>query len=114
MTTKKTFPKKSSNKLSILEGAFVGVALGVAAGLFLSSKKGKKMQKDVTQTAAEFYAYIAPKLKRMKRLGEKEYFVFVESAAKNFAKAKKLSAGELEILTADAKKVWKHLKKHAK
>ena len=109
-----TSKKSSSKKLSLLEGAFMGVALGIAAGLFLSSKKGKKIQKDVKQSAAEFYAYIAPKLKRMKKVGEKEYFIFIESAAKNFAKAKNLSTEELKELTIDAKKAWKHLKKYAK
>ena len=103
----------ASKKLSILEGTVIGVALGVAAGLFLSSKKGKRLQKDAKQKAAEFYEYIAPKLKKIKHLGEKEYFTFMESAAKNFARAKKLSTEELKVLITDVKSTWKHLKKHA-
>jgi len=103
----------ASKKISILEGAVAGVALGVAAALFLTSKKGREIQKDAKQKAAEFYKYISPKLKKMKQLGEKEYLVFMENAAKNFGRAKKLSQEELKVLIADAKSTWKHLKKHA-
>jgi gas vesicle protein len=102
-----------TKKTSMLGGAVIGVALGVAAALFLTSKKGKELQADAKQKAAEFYAYIAPKLKKMKQLGEKEYSAFVEIAAKNFAKAKKLSQEELKVLITDAKSTWRHLKKHA-
>ncbi|MCX6761065.1 MAG: YtxH domain-containing protein [Candidatus Nealsonbacteria bacterium] len=101
------------NKLSLLEGAVIGTALGVTAGLFLASKKGKQLQKNINQKTVEFYAYIAPKLKKIKKLGEKEYIAFVETAAKNYSKAKKFSAVETKILLAEAKKAWKHLKKHA-
>lgn len=104
---------KGNNKLSLLEGALVGTALGVAAGLFLASKKGKELQKDIKQKTVEFYAYIAPKLKKIKRLGEKEYVAFVENAAKNYSKAKRFSAAETKILLAEARKAWKHLKKLA-
>jgi len=104
---------KGNNKLSLLEGAVIGTALGVAAGLFLSSKKGKQLQEDIKQKAAGFYAYIAPKLRKMKKMGEKEYVAFVESAAKNYSKAKKFSAVETKLLLAEAKRAWKHLKKHS-
>lgn len=102
-----------NNKLSLLEGAVIGTALGVAAGLFLASKKGKQLQKDTKQKAIEFYAYIAPKIKKIKKLGQKEYVAFIENAAKNYGKAKKFSAAETKRLMAEAKTTWKHLKKHA-
>lgn len=105
--------KMKKNNLSLLEGALIGTALSVAAGLFLVSKKGKKLQKDIKQKTVEFYAYIGPKLKKIKKLGEKEYIAFIENAAKNYGKAKKFSAVETKILLAEAKKSWKHLKKHA-
>jgi gas vesicle protein len=101
------------NKVSLLEGAIIGTALGVAAGLFLGSKKGKQLQKDIKEKTAEFYAYIAPKIRKMKRMGEKEYAAFIENAAKNYSKAKKFSIAETKVLIAEGKKAWRHLKRHA-
>lgn len=100
------------NKTSLLEGAIIGTALGVAAGLFLGSKKGKKLQKDIKDKAAGFYAYVAPKLKKMKKLGEKEYAAFIEGAVRNYSKAKKFTATETKLLMIEAKKAWRHLKRH--
>lgn len=103
-----------NKKISFISGAAIGAALGVAAGLFAQSKKGKKIQKDAKDKAAEFYAYLSPRLKNMKHMGEKEFSHFIENAAKNYAKAKKISTKELKVLIADTKNTWKHLKNIAK
>jgi gas vesicle protein len=102
-----------SKKVSFIEGALIGTALSIAAGLFLQSKKGKKLREDIKEKAAEFYAYLAPKLKNMKQLGEKEFSQFIETAAKDYAKVKKITSEELKVLITDAKSTWQHLKKHA-
>jgi gas vesicle protein len=102
-----------NKKISFIEGAVIGTALGVAAGLFMQTKKGKKIQKNAKEKAAEFYAYIAPKIKNMKQVSEKEFSEFIENAADNYGKAKKYTSEELKALMAEAKNAWKHLKKHA-
>ena len=94
-------------------GALIGAALGIAAGLFMQSKKGKKLQGNIKEKTAEFYAYLAPKLKNMKQIGEKEFSEFIETAAKDYAKVKKITLEEMKILITDAKSTWAHLKKHA-
>jgi gas vesicle protein len=103
----------SSKKFPFIEGAVIGAALGMAAGLFLQSKKGKELQKGAKEKAATFFAYISPKLKNMKEMGEKEFSEFIEKAAKTYAKARKFTDAELKTLIIDAKSTWKHLKKHA-
>ena len=93
----------------MLAGAVVGGALGVAAGMLLASgPAGKKLGKE----SAQFYAHLAPRMKKMKRMGQKEYAEFVKNAAKSYGKTKRLSVKEQKMLVANATKSWKHLKRH--
>lgn len=100
------------NTLKFIEGAIAGVALGVAASMFLSSKKGKELKKDVSHVMADFYKYIAPKVKKMKKMGEKEYKTFMRNAAEQYAKTKKLSEDMAKQLIKDAEQSWHHFSKH--
>lgn len=101
--------KKSSKFLS---GALVGAALGIAAGIFATSKTGKKMQKDAKEKMADFYADLAPKLKKAKAIGEKEYQNLIGKALKDYNKDGKIDEKDLKYLAQQAKASWKHLKKH--
>ncbi len=104
---------KKPNKLNLLEGAVVGMILGVAAGIFLQSKKGKEIQENVKHTVADFYKNVAPKIKKMKKLGKEEYDVFMKSAVENYGKARKMSAEKIKELMTEVKKSWNHLQKHS-
>jgi len=98
----------AKNKLTFLGGAVVGLALGVAASLFLTSKKGKKLTKDMQVVLADFYKGVAPKLKNIKKMGEEQYKEFMEAAARQYGKAKKLSEVKIKELVAQAKDSWRH------
>ncbi len=103
---------KKSTKSHLIEGALVGAVLGVVAGLALAPETGKELRADVTKRLNEFYAYLAPKLKKLKKMGEEDFQEFVVEAAKTYTKAKKLSAEESASLVSEAKKSWKHIKKN--
>lgn len=103
---------KKGNGYAWIAGGLVGAALGVGAALLAESKTGKKMGKKVKHAASDFYAFMAPQLKKVKKMGEVEYKNFVEEAMKQYAKKKKISAVEARHLTKEAKASWKHLKKH--
>ena len=83
---------ENNSKSKFIKGALAGVVLGVAAGLFLNSKKGKQLQKDVQDHLADFYAYISPKIKKIERMGKKEYEEFMEKAVEQYKKTKNISA----------------------
>jgi gas vesicle protein len=100
------------NALKFLEGAVAGVALGVAASMFLNSKKGKEFKKYAGDEMAGFYKYIAPKIKKIEKMGEKEYKFFMKNAAEQYAKAKKMSEDKAKELIKDAQQSWKHFSKH--
>ena len=95
-----------------LGGALIGSVLGVAAALLLAPESGKEMQQDIKKRAGEFYKYLAPKAKKLKKMGEQEYRDFLAQATESYAKSKKLSLEEKDALIKEVKHSWKHLKKH--
>ena len=101
------------NKMKLVEGAVIGAALGIAAGLVLAPESGKKFRSDIKKKSVEFHAYLAPRFKKMKKVGEEQYNSFVKDAMKTYAKAKRLSEKEESEVVAHTKKSWKHIKKHS-
>lgn len=73
---------KAKTKMNLVEGALVGAALGIAAGIVLAPESGKKFRTDIKKKSAEFHAHLAPHIKRIKALGETEYNAFVQQAMK--------------------------------
>ena len=100
------------NTLKFLEGAAVGVALAVAADIFLSSKKGKALKNDVSALLAGFYKSISPEIKKMGKIGEREYKAFVKNAADQYAKAKNMPTDIAVWLVKKAQKSWKEFSKN--
>ena len=100
------------NALKFVEGAAAGLALGVAASMFLASKKGKALKNDITDVTADFYKYISPKVKKIEKMGEKEYKEFMKASAGQYAKTKKISEDMAKDLVKDAQQSWKHFSKH--
>jgi len=103
---------KKNNALKFLEGTVAGVALGVAASMFMASNKGKKIKNDLSDMAADFYKYISPKIKKVQKMGEKEYKEFMKASVAQYAKSKKMSEEMIKQLTKEAQQSWKHLSKH--
>ena len=103
-----------NNKMKLVEGGLIGAALGMAAGIVIMSEAGQKLGGDVKKKSAEFHAYLAPRFKKMKKVGEAEYNSFLKEAMKSYVKAKGLSVEEEKHLISHAKKSWKHIKKHSR
>lgn len=104
------------NATKFLEGAVAGLALGVAASMLLATKKGKEVQKDVVEgiedVTADFYKYVSSKVKKIEKMGEKEYKEFMKNAAERYSKTKKISEDTAKDLVKDAQQSWKHFSKH--
>ena|SRR5580765_8441440 len=103
---------KKNNAMKFLEGAAAGVALGVAASMFLASKQGKKLKNTIEGVTADFYKSIAPKVKKIKRMGEKEYKLFMKGAAEQYVKTRKISGSMAKQLIKDVQQSWKHFSRH--
>lgn len=102
--------KRSGSKF--LKGALMGATLGVALGIFSVSKTGKKMGRDIQKPSREFYKHLIPQLKRVKKIGEKEYRALASSAMKRYAKGKKLAEREARMILKKAHSSWKEFEKH--
>lgn len=105
---------KKQKNIKLLEGGVIGAVLGIAAGMFLMSKPGKKLQKDIKQQSAAFYKHVSPQLKKIQKMGEKEYKSFIKDALKKYSKARKLSLKEEKDLLREVQKSWKQFQKHLK
>lgn len=108
---KKSAPKKKGS-YAWLAGGLVGAALGVAAGLLAESKFGKQLGKEAKDLSADFYHYMVPQIKKVKKMGELEYKKFIAEAGERYSKEKKVSQAEAKHLVKNAQASWKHLKKH--
>lgn len=86
--------------------------MGAAAAIFLTPESGKNLRKDIKKRASEFYRYIAPRLKKIKKIGEEEYKELVKTAAHQYSQSRKISKTETDALIKEAHKTWKELKKH--
>ena len=108
--------KKKTNKKSshFLSGALVGAVLGVAAEIFATSEKGKEMEGELKDKMVGFYKSIAPKIKKAKTMGEKEYKAFISKALVNYNKNGEFSEKDIKNIAKEAQDSWKHLKKHLK
>jgi gas vesicle protein len=105
-------PKRRGAGGKIFTGALAGAAIGVAAALFLTSQTGKKLRKNLSARAADFYKYISPQLRKLRRMSQEEYEAFIDEAVKRYGKLKKLSGPEILALAREAKKVWGQLAKY--
>ncbi len=103
---------KSQRKETMIKGGLLGAVLAVAAGLFLISKPGKKIRKDIKQHIAAFYKQLSPQLRKIRKMGEREFKDFVKGALKTYSAAHKLSRTEEKAIAKDIQKTWKQLKKH--
>src|SRR3989344_1671405 len=100
-----------TNKYLWLEGAIAGAVIGVGAALLAKSDIGKKLGKDAKHSLSDFLKYLAPRIKKVKKMGEAEYKVIVSEAMKQYSKNKKLSLAEIKRLTKEAYATWSHVKK---
>jgi len=102
----------ADKNFKFLQGAVIGAILGAAAGMFINSEKGKEVAENAKDMMADFYKSVAPKIKKLKKVSEKEYKEFMKIAAEKYSKAKALSEEKAKELIDETQKSWKHFYKH--
>ena len=99
------------NTLKFVEGTVAGIALSVAAGMFLSTKRGKELKNSIEDITADFYKYISSKIKKIEKMGEKDYKEFMKDTAKQYTEAKKIPEDMAKQLIKNVQQSWKHFTK---
>ncbi|HEU0051056.1 MAG TPA: YtxH domain-containing protein, partial [Patescibacteria group bacterium] len=84
--------KKSSH---LGAGLMAGAVMGLAAGLFLQSRKGKALTKDAQKKAIQLQAQVMKKLKEAEHLTKEKYTDVVDHVINYYKKTKELADKEV-------------------
>lgn len=88
-------------------GLAAGTILGMAAGLFLQSKRGKQISKDAMKSAQVLQKRIMKKLDGVEELTKDKYEEVVDHVLEYYTKTKEVAQKELPQVRAFLLSQWK-------
>ena len=91
-------------------GLAAGLVLGLTAGLFLRSKKGQEVRKDLEKQTALLQKQILGKLASVEDLTQDSYQDVVDEVLAAYAKGKHALKEELPALRTELRRRWKTVK----
>lgn len=95
-------------------GLMVGTIIGVAAGLFVQSKKGKELLKDAEKKAAVLQAKLMKELKNAENLTKDKYEEIVDKVTNYYVKTKDVTKKEVPEIKKLMMKKWSAIEKQLK
>ena len=99
-----TTQKKSSH---LGAGMVIGSVIGIAAGFFLQSRKGKEFTKDAEKKAMQLQGKVMKKLQDVESLTKEKYTEVVEDVLAYYEKSQEIGKKELPAVRATLMKKWK-------
>jgi gas vesicle protein len=108
MKSTPTTPKKKGH---FKAGVLAGAVFGIAAGIFMSSKQGKKLAKELKSQTAEIQGRILKELKKGKKMSEENYGKAIDNVLAYYAKSRKIASKEVPELRHYLLAKWKSVKK---
>lgn len=97
--------QKKSSHLGV--GMMVGSMVGLAAGFFLQSRKGKELTKDAEKKAVQLQGKIMKKLQEVDTLSKETYTEVVDDVLAYYEKSKDIAKKEIPEVRASLMKKWK-------
>lgn len=85
----------------------VGSIVGLAAGFFLQSRKGKELTKDAEKRALQLQGKIIKKLDSVESLTKEKYAEVVDDVLAYYEKTQEIAKKELPAVRATLLKKWK-------
>lgn len=104
--------KKTAQKVGV--GLLAGTIIGMAAGLFLQSKKGKTMTKELAKKAAKLQTKLAKQLGDAEHLTQEKYEEVVNSVMDYYVKTKEIAKSEVPEIRNFLMTRWNEIKKSMK
>ena len=101
--------KPSSSHLGA--GILAGTVIGIAAGFFLQSKKGKEMTKDLTKKSVKLQAKLMKEIGNTTHMTKEKYENLVDSIIAYYEKSKELAKSEAPQIRAFLMKHWSKIEK---
>lgn len=88
-------------------GLMAGAVLGLAAGLFLQSRKGKQLTKDAQKKAMQLQGQLLKKLESAGDLSKEKYESLVDHVLGHYTKTKEIAEKELPEVRKFLLSRWK-------
>lgn len=92
------------------KGLIAGAIFGIAAGIFMSSREGKKMAKDLEVKARGIETKLRGEFKKKKDLTQGAYEESIDSVLAYYMKSKKIAKTELPALKRYLSDKWELVK----
>ncbi len=99
--------KKKSSHLGA--GLAAGAIIGLAAGLFLQSRKGKELTKDARKKALVLQKQVMKRIEKAGVMSKEVYEDIVDDVVKYYGKSKDIAAKEIPEVRAFLMSKWKEV-----
>lgn len=104
--------QKKSSHLGV--GLLVGAAIGVASAVFLQSKQGKQITKDLQKKVAALQKKVAAKLKDVEVMTKEQYQDLVDEIVAYYVKTKDIAKSEIPAVKKQLMSTWKSIESQFK
>lgn len=104
--------KKPSSHIKA--GLVAGALFGIAAGIFMSSKQGKKLAKDLKTHTAKIEARLRKELAGVKTLTESSYEDAIDTVLGYYSKSRSIAKEEVPALRRYLVSRWHEVQKELK
>lgn len=91
-----------------------GALFGVAAGIFMSSKKGKQLAKDLKKHTHDIEGRLRQELEKAKKVGEREYEDAIDTVLAYYTKSRSIAKSEVPALRRYLVGRWSEVQKELK
>ncbi len=92
----------------------VGSVMGLAAGFFLNSRKGKELTKDAEKKALQLQAKIMKKVQDVEALSKEKYTEVVNDVLAYYEKTQEIAKKEVPEVRSMLLKKWKTIESKLK